>query len=351
VSDKKRVFVGLSGGVDSSAAAALLLESGYDCAGMFMITSEHSRHTQGRAEAVAAKLGIELHILDLRPDFNHILEYFIDEYSRGRTPNPCVVCNRLIKFGKLWDFARDRGADFIATGHYARVLKNGGNAGLYAAADRSKDQSYVLAMVGKDVLEHILFPVGSYSKQQARELAAESGLGTAGHAESQEICFIPDNDYVAMLEHRRPELVRRGKIVDTGGKVLGEHRGVHRFTIGQRRGPAVAMGKPYYVTEIDAATNTIVLGPKQEVMHPRLCASGENWLVEKPQQSFRAVVKIRYNDNGAAAVVVPGTEGVIVDFDEPKSAITPGQLVVFCTPDENGDRVVGGAWIDKAGDS
>jgi tRNA-specific 2-thiouridylase len=312
-----------------------------------MMTNDSARHAQADAEAVAKTLGIELHVLDLREDFEQILDYFCSEYRRGRTPNPCVLCNRLIKFGKLWDFARNRGAHSLATGHYARILKHDGDVGLYEAVDAAKDQSYVLAMINKDLLPNIILPMGDYSKEQTRRMAAEFDLGTEHHEESQEICFIPDDDYAAVLEQRCPELARKGDIVDSTGKILGEHSGVHRYTIGQRRGLRVAMGRPYYVTKIDAESNTVTLGPKEEVMHTRLRATRTNWLTEKPASPFRAKVKIRYNDRGASATVVPQENGATVEFDEPASAITPGQLAAFYIQDAGRSRVIGGGWIDK----
>lgn len=343
-----KVLIALSGGVDSSTAAALLSREGFNCEGVFMITNDSAHHAKADAEAVAEKLGIKLHILDLRKDFERILDYFCDEYKRGRTPNPCVFCNRIIKFGKLWEFARNHEAEFLATGHYARVLSQNSCVGLYEAADVTKDQSYVLAMIDKDVLPHILLPMGDYSKKQTRQMAAEFNLGTEHHEESQEICFIPDDDYVAVLEQRCPELVRKGNIVDSTGKVLGEHNGVHRYTIGQRRGLRVAMGIPYYVTSIDAKSNTVTLGPKEEVMNRKLSAKGMNWLVKEPTSSFRAKVRIRYNDKGASATVVPQDNFAIVEFDEPVSAITPGQLAAFYIQEEYQYRLIGGGWIDKA---
>ncbi len=350
VNSEKKVFVALSGGVDSSTAAALLLEAGFSCAGVFIITNDQSHHAQADAEDVAKRLGIKLYVLDLRSDFERIIDYFCSEYKKGRTPNPCVLCNRLIKFGKLWDFARDNGAQFHATGHYARILKANGQVGLYEAVNVAKDQSYALSMIDRGVLPNIILPMGCYSKGQTREMAAKFGLGTAQKAESQEICFIPDDDYVSMLEQRCPELVREGKIVSSDGNLLGEHSGVHRFTIGQRRGLRVAMGKPYYVARIDAESNTVTLAPKEEVVHRKLWVTGVNWLVDKPASSFRAKVKIRYNDSGASASVFPQGDTAIAEFDEPNLAITPGQLAVFYIEEGGNYRVVGGGWIDKAAD-
>jgi tRNA-specific 2-thiouridylase len=349
VRNGSKVLVALSGGVDSSTAAALLVQAGLDCEAVFMITGEQYQSARSAAQSVAEKLAIELHMLDLRAEFERILDYFCGEYSKARTPNPCVVCNRRIKFGRLWEFARDIGAQLLSTGHYARVIAdNGGDFGLYNAADIVKDQSYALSMLDRDVLAHVILPMGDHPKQQTPRMAAKFGLGTEQSGESQEICFIPDDNYAAVLERRRPELVRPGKIVDSTGKVLAEHHGVHRFTIGQRRGLGVAMGEPYYVVQIDAETNTVMLGPKEEVMHERLYASGANWLIDRPDVEFRARVKIRYNDTGAPATVTPWDDGVVVVFDEPNLAITPGQLAVFYIEDKAGGRVAGGAWIDKA---
>jgi tRNA-specific 2-thiouridylase len=347
IGNGKKVFVALSGGVDSSTATALLQRAGFDCEGVFMITSESARHAQAEAEMVAGELGIKLHVLDLRKDFEQILEYFYTEYRNGRTPNPCIFCNRLIKFGKLWEFTRNHGARFLATGHYARILNHNDNIGLYEAANPSKDQSYVLAMIRKEMLPNIVLPMGDYSKDQTRQMAEKFGLRTAQSTESQEICFIPDDDYVAVLEQRCPELVRRGNIVDSSGKVLGEHNGVHRFTIGQRRGLRVAMGRPYYVTKIDAESNTVTLGPKEEVMQNRLRAVNVNWLIEQPALPFQAKVKIRYNSKGALATVIPKDNHVIVEFGEPVSAVTPGQLAAFYIQEEKNNRLIGGGWIDR----
>ena len=205
-------------------------------------------------------------------------------------------------------------------------------------------------MIDKDILPYVILPMGGYSKGQTREMAAKFGLGTEERQESQEICFIPNDDYVAVLERRCPEVVRKGNIVDSNGNILGEHNGVHRFTIGQRRGLRVAMGKPYYVVKIDAESNTVTLGPKEEVMHRQLRATGVNWLTSEPASAFRAKVKIRYNDRGASATVSPQDNGVFVEFDEPLAAITPGQLAVFYVQEGSGSRVVGGGWIEKVAD-
>jgi tRNA-specific 2-thiouridylase len=346
----KKVFVAISGGVDSSTSAALLLEAGYECAGIFMITNGWAHRAQAEAEELAKRLGIQLHVLDLRAEFERVLGYFCSEYGKGRTPNPCVFCNRYIKFGTLWDFARESGGDFLATGHYARIVQHNNGAELYEAVDVGKDQSYVLSMVKKDTLTYVILPLGEHSKKHTRKLSAKLRLGTEQRQESQEICFIPENNYAEVLERRCPELIRRGKIVDSSGRILGEHNGVHRFTIGQRRGLRVAMGKPYYVVRIDAESNTVTMGPKEEVKHRKLLANGVNWLIDKPQAAFGARVRIRYNDPGAPAKVVPQADSAVVEFDEPNVAITPGQLAVFYIQQEDGNRVAGGGWIEEAFD-
>ena len=348
--ERNKVFVALSGGVDSSTAAALLLKAGFECAGVFMKTCDRAAHAQHDAQEVAEKLGIKLYVLDLRDDFRLILEYFCSEYRKGRTPNPCVLCNRSMKFGKLWDFAQSKGAQLFATGHYARVISHNEQAGLYASVNPAKDQSYALSMIDRNVLPHIILPMGDYTKEQTREMAAKFGLGTAHKAESQEICFIPNDDYVATLELRCPELIHEGNIVDSSGRVLGRHNGAHRFTIGQRRGLHVAMGKPWYVVKIDSETNTVTLGPKEEVMHRKLLATGVSWLIDEPASAFRAKVKIRYNDKGAPAMVSPQGNSVVIEFDKPKLAITPGQLAVFYIQEGNDSRVAGGGWIDNVTD-
>ena len=342
---KKKVFVAVSGGVDSSTAAAILLEAGYDVSGIFMMTCDESESVAVEAQKVAETLGIELHVLDMRKDFEQVIDYFSSEYRQGRTPNPCVFCNRFIKFGKLWQFAKDNGAEYFSTGHYARVMETDTGTGLFASP-AEKDQSYALAMIEREVLPHLILPIGDYTKDQTRQLSRQFGLATADREESQEICFIPDDDYVAVLENLLPELAREGSIVDSSGKTLGTHQGIHRYTIGQRRGLRVAMGKPYYVVGLDAKNNTVTLGPKEEVMHKKLIATGVNWLIEPPQDSLRANVKIRYNEKASTGSVYIRDELIEVEFDKPVSAITPGQLAVFYVEQGADWRVAGGAWIE-----
>lgn len=346
---KKKVFVAVSGGVDSSTTAAVLLERGYEVTGVFMLTCDASSSAKIKAEQTAKTLGIKLHVLDMRGEFRKVLDYFCGEYKQGRTPNPCVVCNRLIKFEKLWKFAQDNGAQYFSTGHYVLVRKTEDGFGLYESPSQ-KDQSYALAMIDRKILPHLIFPMGDYSKDQTRQLSRKFGLKTAEHKESQEICFIPDDDYITLLEKISPELAADGDIIDTSGSVLGTHQGIHRYTIGQRRGLGVAMGRPHYVVRIDAEKNTVTLGPKEELMHKKFFANSVNWLTDPPYSPFRANVKIRYNDKGSPATVQTHGKKIEVEFDKPVSAVTPGQLAAFYTKDGKDWRLAGGAWIENWSD-
>ena len=344
---KGSILVGVSGGVDSSTTAALLLQEGYHIEAMFMITHDNAQAAQEDAQKITSTLGIELHVVDVREDFKGIINYFSNEYKIGRTPNPCVYCNRNVKFAKLMEWSDKLKTDFIATGHYAQVLKNNDEYGLYAAGFLPKDQSYALAMIDRKVLERLVLPLGTYKKPDVRTMASEMGLHVEQKPDSQEICFIPDNQYAAMLEKLCPELVRLGNIVDSGGNIIGSHNGIHHFTIGQRRGLRVAKGVPIYVTNIDAKNNTVTLGPKEELMHKKLFTSNVNWLIDAHKTPFPARVKIRYNNPGHIATVTPLDNGCMVEFDEPVAAITPGQAAVFYIEQYGMNRVAGGGWIDS----
>jgi len=336
----------MSGGVDSSVSAALLRQQGYDCTGMFMVTNDHAQKTKQDASEVCQQLGIKLFVLDIRKDFECIIRYFCDEYKAGRTPNPCVFCNRHIKFGKLWDFAKDNGADYIATGHYASIITKDGQDGIYEAANISKDQSYVLSMIDRKVPGHLLLPMADNTKERTREMAKQLGLHIHNKSDSQEICFIPDNNHAAMLQKWCPGIAAEGKVIDSDSNVLGSHDGVFKYTIGQRRGLKIAMGQPVYVTNIDAKNNTVTIGPREQLLSKGLIASKVNWLVDDAGISFRAKVKIRYNHRGAMAEVKVAGDNVEVEFDEPVSAVTPGQTAVFYRNESDRWRLLGGAWID-----
>ncbi len=350
VKSAKKVFAAVSGGVDSATTAALLLEDGFECEAVFMITHDRAESACEDAKKIAKHLGIKLHVLDFREDFQLVLDYFCEEYKKGRTPNPCVFCNRNIKFGKLWPYAQKHGADMLATGHYCRTITKNNVPGLYAATNLKKDQSYALAMIDRSVLGHLIFPMGVFEKHQTRKTASKFGLHIDDKPDSQELCFIPDNDYIAKLEYHCPELARQGNIIDPDGNVLGTHNGVHRFTVGQRRGLKVALGKPAYVVSIDAETNTVVLGGKNCLMHKKLVGRCVNWLIDRPAEPFDAKIKIRYNHSGAAGRVYPQQDKVIVEFDEPIASITPGQAVVFYIPSGSDIQLAGGAWIESAFD-
>jgi tRNA-specific 2-thiouridylase len=358
----KRVVLAMSGGVDSSASAVLLKRQGYDVIGLFMRTGTHiddrnarpdnktgccSAIDAGDARRVADRLDIPFYALDFEREFDKIIDYFADEYLRGRTPNPCVVCNTWLKFGELWAFTRRLGADFIATGHYAQVVRGAsGEFELRKGFDSEKDQSYVLHGIRREVLPHLLFPIGGLSKPQVRELAREAGLlGVADKPDSVEICFVPGGDHTEVVRRRRPGAVLAGAIVERDGTVLGAHDGIDRFTIGQRKGLGVAAGRKRFVLEIIPETRTVVVGDPEDLLAGGLTASQVNWLTEPPAAPLECTVKIRYRHGGCpATVAVTPDGGAEVRFGEPQAAVTPGQAVVFY----DGPRVLGGGWIAKA---
>jgi tRNA-specific 2-thiouridylase len=345
-----KVFVAVSGGVDSAIAAATLKQAGFECTAVYMKLYDQPTHKSNDAEKVAKHLDIPFEILDMTGQFKKVIDYFCSEYKQARTPNPCVFCNRYIKFGKFFEYAKAKGADFIATGHYAQIIKDKTGFGLYAAANTTKDQSYALAMIDRSVLENVLFPIGHLDKSQTRKTAEDLDLEVSNKPDSQEICFIPDNDYAVRLEQWCPELVRKGNIIDSNGNILGTHEGIHQFTIGQRRGLKVAMGIPYYVTKLNAPENTVTLGPDERLLHRGLTAERANWLIDKPSESFAALIKIRYNHRPVSGYAYSEKDIVKVAFDQPIRAITPGQAVVFYLKNKNGLKVVCGAWIKETFD-
>ena len=378
-----RVVLAMSGGVDSSAAAVLLKEQGHEVIGLFMRSGASEEqacaveggpllpvvhaapHRQGCCSAsdaadarrVADQLDIPFHALNFRDAFGRIKDYFADEYLAGRTPNPCVMCNNWLKFGKLWEFARQIGAEHIASGHYARteVWPDSEVPTPFAPATRGvilrrgldpdKDQSYVLFGIAPEILPQVLFPVGGHTKAQIRELAGKAGLRVASKPDSQEICFVPDQDYAGFLRRYRGELDTAGELVDTQGRVVGHHEGYEQFTIGQRRGLKVAFGEPRYVVAVDAATHRVVVGTRAELACPGLVADRINWLVSLPSHPFDCLAQVRYNhDPVQATVQILGPDRAQVEFHESEFGVAPGQAVVFY----HADRVLGGGWICEA---
>lgn len=352
----------MSGGVDSSVAAALLLEQGYDVVGITMnlfsllrefCTDESLKSCCGRgaiedANRVASKLGINHYLLDLKKPFEElVIADFLEEYRRGRTPNPCIRCNRYIKFDVLMKRASKLDADFLATGHHARIEedKSTGRFLLMKGKDGNKDQSYFLYTMTQGQLSKILFPIGGQTKAEVRAKAEELGLPVARRPESQEICFIPDNNYVRFLKERIPKAFRPGPIVNEDGRVLGEHNGIIHFTVGQRRGMGISAPHPLYVLEINPRKNSVVVGPDESLYKRHLQASGINWISRtKSTGSLSVKARIRYRHREAKAELERlESNQVLVKFDKPQRAITPGQAVVFY----DSEVVVGGGTIES----
>ncbi|MBN1488788.1 MAG: tRNA 2-thiouridine(34) synthase MnmA [Phycisphaerae bacterium] len=357
----EHVVVAMSGGVDSSVAASILVEQGFSVTGLFMrlghptVEAAEADGPCGKgccsagdaadARFVAGRLEIPFFALNFHDDFDRIIEYFVDEYTQGRTPNPCILCNEFLKFGRLFDYARAIGADAVATGHYARIDATANGANLHRAVDQAKDQSYVLFGLRRDLLGRIRFPIGHLTKDQVRRHAERLGLPVHDKPDSSDICFVPDRDYSRLVRERRPSAFVPGDVVDADDRIVGRHEGIPSYTVGQRRGLGIAMGSPMYVTAIDPEANRITLGPKMALLRAGLIASRVRWLTDEPADVVRADVQIRYAHQATPATVEPlSGNRVCVRFDMPQPAVTPGQAAVFY----QGDRVLGGGWIDAS---
>ena len=356
---KKRVVVGMSGGVDSSAAAAVLIEQGYDVIGITLKLWPQDCVSRAEdkccgpqavmdARSVSSKLKIPYYLVDESEDFqSQVIQYFADEYKAGRTPNPCVMCNEKLKFGTLIDRARQLGADLIATGHYARVHPNedGSRMLLKRGLDGRKDQSYFLFSLRQELLRHILFPLGELTKDDSRNVARDCSLRTADKEESMEICFVPDTDYKGFLTKANLAETHQGDIVDVNGTVLGKHDGIEFYTIGQRKGLGISSPNPLYVLELDAEKNQVLVGPVEALDKQSFVMDRCNWIpFENLDAPVRAVVKIRYNHPGCEATIRPVDRYTArVDLHTAQRAITPGQACVVY----QGDLVLGGGWIRK----
>lgn len=370
----ERVVLAMSGGVDSSAAAVLLHEQGYEVIGLFMRSGEPeiacaapatgllpvvtpgsnrqgccSSEDAADARRVADRLGIPFHALNFQDAFRKIKDYFADEYLAGRTPNPCVQCNNWLKFGRLWEFAQQVDAQYIATGHYARVAQDESTQewGLYRGLDDNKDQSYVLFGIRRELLPNVLLPIGTFQKPDIRRLAGDAGLRVANKKDSYEICFVPDQDYAGFLKRHRGHDGTAGDFIDMQGRVLGTHEGYEHFTVGQRKGLGLAFGEPRFVIKIIPETRQVVLGLREDLATTCIKTVDCNWLSAPPQTPTTCAVKVRYRQKSESCVIEPGeSDSIMVYPDAPIFGVAPGQAAVFY----DGDRVLGGGWIHSGTD-
>ncbi|AJA47697.1 tRNA-specific 2-thiouridylase MnmA [Clostridium pasteurianum DSM 525 = ATCC 6013] len=354
-----RVVVGMSGGVDSSVTAYLLKEQGYEVIGVTMQVWPEDKEYEEReggccslssvedARRVAHKLGIPFYVMNFKDIFDEkVIQPFIQEYLSGRTPNPCIACNKFIKFDAFLEKAKSLGADYVATGHYAKIYKNDkGRYLIERSKDDKKDQTYVLYNMTQHQLEHTLMPCGDYSKDRIREIAKEIGLSVHNKKDSEEICFIPDNDHGAYIKRQRPEQVKEGNFVDSNGNILGRHKGIVYYTIGQRKGLGISLGKPVFVKDINILKNEVVLGSEEDIFKKSLIANEVNFIsFDKLDSPMKVQAKIRYASKATEATIYPLEDSKIkVTFEKPVRAITKGQSVVFY----DGDLLLGGGIIEK----
>ena len=354
----KKALIAMSGGVDSSLAARLTKDAGYECVGctMKLYDNDDIGLTRGHtccslddvedARSVAFKIGMPYYVFNFKDDFHRmVIERFVRSYEQGITPNPCIDCNRYMKFDRLFDRAREIGCEYVVTGHYARIEQQDGEYVLKKALDETKDQSYVLYSLTQEQLAHTMFPLGGMRKAEVRKLAEEYGFINAAKPDSQDICFVPDGDYGAFLERYTGRKYEPGAFIDSEGNILGTHRGTVRYTIGQRKGLGIAFGKPMYVRSIDVQNNTVTLTEEQELFSDTLTAGEFNWISGKvPAAQVRCWAKIRYRHAEQEATAYPLPDGnVKVVFDRPQRAVTPGQAVVLY----DGDIVLGGGRINR----
>lgn len=351
----EKVVVAMSGGVDSSVAALLLKNQGYEVIGVTMQIWPQpedkakaccSLDAVNDARRVAWHLGIPHYVMNFRDEFeDKVIKYFCREYIKGRTPNPCIACNRYIKFESLLKKARGIGADYIATGHYSRIINEDGKYLLLTGIDHTKDQSYALYTMTQEQLEHTLFPLGELKKEKVREIAREAGLPVSDKPDSQEICFVADDDYAGFVEGYLGVEPQEGEIRSSSGELLGTHQGVHHFTVGQRKGLGLALGHPVYVTKVDPGERSVYVGEDKDLFSNSLVASGFNFISGTPFKGPQRVhAKIRYNSLKVEAIAKVKDSSVIVDFCQPQRAVAPGQAVVLY----DGERVLGGGTIESA---
>ena len=346
MSETQRILVAMSGGVDSSTAAWLLLEAGHHVEGAFLSRGDASSEAAaGHARRTAQFLEIPFHVVDASADFDTLIRHFCSEYLSGRTPNPCILCNEQIKFRRLLERADALALDLLATGHYVRSERRGSRWCLRRGADASKDQSYYLSGLSQKHLSRALFVLGGRTKESVRRLAREAALPAADRDESQDACFVPDADYARLVRERMGDRVQPGDIVDTDGNVVGRHEGIIGFTVGQRRGVKVAMGRPVYVVDVDPDTNRVVVGTEEHLLTPGCTCDNVNWVsVPPPAGPVQCSVQVRYRSKPVpATITVAGRYRVHLNFDEPQRAVAPGQAAVFY----HDDLVLGGGWITR----
>ena len=338
---KNKVLIGMSGGVDSAVAALLLKNQGYDITGAMLLLRENMETEIADAQKIADNIGFELVTIPLYEKFkSEVKYYFANEYLNGRTPNPCVVCNKEIKFNELLKYADENNFDFIATGHYAKIEKCGEKYHL-KKSPTNKDQTYFLYKLGQDILSRTLFPLSDYTKDEIRAIAQENNLPVASKSDSQEVCFIPDNDYVSFIRGNYQDNIPEGNFVDADTNVLGRHKGIIYYTIGQRKGLGITFGKPMYVTKIDAETNTVTLGEEGSQMSDTLILTNVNFITDEIKEEFTADVKIRCQAKPAKAVLTPDSDKIRIKFFEKQRSVTPGQSAVIY----DGETVIGGGTI------